>query len=79
MKREKLITLRKEKGLTQAKLAENLGISTIYVRKIEHGYVSAGRKTMLKYENFFDKDMKELFPDLFFEDNVTKFNLTESN
>lgn len=58
--------LREEKKLTQQSLAEKLDISTVFVRKIENGDANPGRETMLKYESFFNKDMRELFPDLFF-------------
>nr|WP_289038204.1 helix-turn-helix transcriptional regulator [uncultured Allobacillus sp.] len=73
MERAILIQLRKKHNLTQQELADKLDISTVYVRKLEKGTVAAGRKTMLKYEQFFKKDMKELFPDLFFNDNDNKF------
>ncbi|GAE32410.1 helix-turn-helix domain-containing protein [Halalkalibacter hemicellulosilyticus] len=66
MERKEILQLRKEKNLTQQQLAEKLGISTIYVRKLEKGVVNPGRETLVKYENFFGVDMKSLFPDLFF-------------
>jgi len=72
MEREMLLLLRKKHKLTQQELAENLGISTVYVRKLEKGVVNPGRETLIKYERFFEKDMKELFPDLFFDINDKK-------
>ncbi|OES45269.1 helix-turn-helix domain-containing protein [Domibacillus iocasae] len=72
MERKLLIKLRIGKGFTQEELAEDLGISTIYVRKLEKGNVNPGRKTMIKYEQYFKVSMKELFPDLFFDSGDTK-------
>ncbi|WP_163583311.1 helix-turn-helix domain-containing protein [Gracilibacillus saliphilus] len=72
MERKKLLELRKKFGLTQNQLGEKLGISTVYVRKLEKGVVNPGRDTLLKYELFFDKDMRELFPDIFFDKNDKK-------
>ncbi|WP_121615254.1 helix-turn-helix transcriptional regulator [Virgibacillus halodenitrificans] len=66
MERDLLFQLRTKHNLTQKELAEKLDISTVYVRKLEKGVVNPGRETMLKYEHFFGKDMRKLFPDLFF-------------
>lgn len=65
MERAILIQLRKKHNLTQQELAEKLDISTVYVRKLEKGVVDPGINTMIKYEKFFNKDMKKLFPDIF--------------
>ncbi|WP_164219301.1 helix-turn-helix transcriptional regulator [Virgibacillus sp. YIM 98842] len=73
MERELLLQLRSEYNLTQQQLAEELKLSTVYVRKLEKGVVNPGRETMLKYERFFEKDMRQLFPDLFFNNNDKKF------
>ncbi|MCJ8008939.1 helix-turn-helix domain-containing protein [Lederbergia wuyishanensis] len=67
MERKLLKTLRIKHKLTQQDLSEKLDISTIYVRKLEKGVANPGRETMIKYENFFETDMRKLFPDLFFE------------
>lgn len=61
--------LRLNQKLTQEGLAERLDISTVFVRKIESGDANPGRETMLKYENYFKKDMRVLFPDLFLNVN----------
>ncbi|SEP57787.1 HTH-type transcriptional regulator, repressor for puuD [Virgibacillus subterraneus] len=66
MERKLLLQLRIKHKLTQQQLADGIGISTVYVRKLEKGVVNPGRETMVKYENFFSKDMRKLFPDLFF-------------
>ena len=49
---------------TQKQLAEKLGISTVYVRKIESGYIPRP-DIMVKYQDVFDMSVKELFPDYF--------------
>lgn len=72
MERKLLLQLRNEYKLTQQQLGEELRISTVYVRTLEKGVVNPGRETMLKYERFFDKDMRKLFPDLFFAINDKK-------
>ncbi|WP_221567145.1 helix-turn-helix domain-containing protein [Alkalihalobacillus sp. TS-13] len=66
MERKHLIELRRKQNLTQKELADRIGISTIYVRKLEKGVVNPGLQTMIKYEKYFQKNMKYLFPDLFF-------------
>ncbi|WP_141433000.1 helix-turn-helix domain-containing protein [Bacillus sp. 03113] len=73
MERKYLRQLRKNKNLTQQELAEKIGISTIYVRKLEKCAVNPGRETMIKYEKYFSVSMKELFPDLFFDNSDKKF------
>lgn len=69
MERKLLKELRLKHELTQEELANKLGISTVYVRKIEKGDVNAGLPTMMKYERFFGISMRELFPDIFFDSN----------
>lgn len=64
--------LREKQGLTQQELAVRLGISTIYVRKLEKGVANPGRETMINYEKYFGMSMKELFPDLFFSNRDKK-------
>lgn len=73
MERKYLKQLRLDLGLTQHELASKLGISAIYVRKIEKGVVKPGRNTLVVYENFFKKSMKDMFPDIFFGTIDTKF------
>ncbi len=46
-------------------MAERLGISEVYVRKIENGARNPGRETMLKFEKLYAVSDRELFPDLF--------------
>ncbi|MHC8517038.1 helix-turn-helix domain-containing protein [Sporosarcina sp. ITBMC105] len=72
LERKLLKELRLKKNLTQQELADNLGISAVYVRKIEKGDVNAGLPTMIKYESFFGVSMRKLFPDIFLEVNDKK-------
>jgi putative transcriptional regulator len=65
MKRQILIDHRKDNNLTQKQVADALGISEVYVRKIENGVAHPGRTTMLKFEKLFERNSNELFPDLF--------------
>jgi len=63
--RERLVKERRSKGLTQKQVAEIIGISEVYVRKIEKGLRNPGRETMLKFEILYKTPAKKLFPDLF--------------
>ncbi len=65
MDRKLLKELRIKHSLTQKELADKLGISAVYVRKIEKGDANAGLPTMIKYERFFGVSMRDLFPDIF--------------
>lgn len=72
MKRRKLIELRKQRNLTQRQVAESLGISEVYVRKIEKGDSDPGRETMVKFQQFYQYELTELFPDIFLINFDTK-------
>lgn len=63
--REKLVEQRKLLDLTQVKLAKILGISEVYVRKLESGERNPSITLMLKFEKLYKVSMKELFPDIF--------------
>ncbi|MCT6925859.1 helix-turn-helix transcriptional regulator [Metasolibacillus sp.] len=69
--RTTLIEQRKKKNLTQSAVATLLGISEIYVRKLENGDRNPSITMMLKFEKFYCVSMKELFPDIFFVTNDT--------
>nr|WP_093231546.1 helix-turn-helix transcriptional regulator [Thermoflavimicrobium dichotomicum] len=69
--RKRLVRERVKKGLTQKQVAEILGISEVFVRKIEKGTANPGRKTMLKFELLYGISDRELFPDLFYVDDDT--------
>lgn len=55
---------RKKKG-TQAKVAADLNISTVYLRMIENGTFKPGRDLMIRFSNYFGEPLEKLFPDLF--------------
>ncbi len=59
-----LSKMRKDLG-TQAQVASQIGISTVYLRMIENGTFTPGRDLMFKFEKFFDRDVEILFPDYF--------------
>lgn len=73
MKRERLIQERTKRKKTRAELAKALGISEIYVRKIENGDVKPGRDKMVKISEFYGLGLKTLFPDLFAVSSDKKF------
>jgi len=55
---------RKKKG-TQSKVAKELGISAVYVRKIENGTHTPGRDLMFRFSKYFGLPAETLFPDYF--------------
>ncbi|MBA4544481.1 helix-turn-helix transcriptional regulator [Thermoactinomyces daqus] len=63
--RKRLKEERKKRKLTQKELAKRLGISEVWVKKIENGVSDPGRNLMFKFEKFFGLSHRELFPDLF--------------
>lgn len=66
MKRERLIQERTKRKKTRAQVAEDLGISEVYVRMIENGTVKPGRDKMLLISEYYNLGLKTLFPDIFF-------------
>ncbi|WP_397537816.1 helix-turn-helix transcriptional regulator [Rummeliibacillus pycnus] len=70
--RKKLIEQRKKLGLTQVELSKKINISEVYVRKLESGTRNPSVPLMVKFEQFYDVSMKELFPDVFFINYDTK-------
>ncbi|GAE29792.1 helix-turn-helix domain-containing protein [Halalkalibacter hemicellulosilyticus] len=65
MKRIDLINERSKRQLSREEVGKALGISTIYVRKIENGERNPGRETMVKFAEFYEVSERRLFPDLF--------------
>lgn len=57
--------IRKEKGLTQAQLAEKLGVFQSVVQKVESGTVDLDLKWMKKLSKALDVSPLELLPDEF--------------
>ena len=68
-KREFLKKLREQKG-TQAKVANDIGISTVYLRMIENGTFTPGRDLMFKLSSFFGETPEKLFPDYFSQESA---------
>ncbi|QYY44725.1 multiprotein-bridging factor 1 family protein (plasmid) [Aneurinibacillus thermoaerophilus] len=65
MKRERLTNERLNRKWSRKHVANILGISEIFVRKIENGQRNPGLETMLKFEKLYGVSSKKLFPDLF--------------
>ncbi|MCY7869601.1 helix-turn-helix domain-containing protein [Bacillus spizizenii] len=55
---------RKAKG-TQKYVAQENGISTVYLRMIENGTYTPGRDLMFQLCCYFDQPAEKLFPDYF--------------
>lgn len=61
MKREWLVDLRNEEGLTQAEMAKKIGISRPYYTQIETGVKSPTGQTALRIATILDIDMRNFF------------------
>lgn len=72
LRRNNLIELRVSRNLTRKELADELGISDVFVKKIEYGVANPGRETSLKFEQFYQMSERILFPDLYVGKNFTK-------
>jgi hypothetical protein len=59
----KVRALRRERGLTQAQLAERLGISASYLNLIEHGRRSLSAPVLIRLAALFELDLKALSGD----------------
>lgn len=57
----KLYELRKEAGLTQAQMAEKIGISETAYRSKELGQTDFKLSEMFKIANFFQKNIGDIF------------------
>ena len=53
--------LREEKGLTQSELATKLGVTQGMIHLLEKGERGASDSLKIKYANFFNKSIEELF------------------
>ncbi len=58
----KLQKLRREKGLTQEKLAEKVGVSTTWIGYLETGYRRPNLKLVYKIARTLGVNVKDLFP-----------------
>lgn len=79
MKRERLISERIKRNKTRLQVAYDLGISEVYVRKLESGSVKPGRDTMFKFENYYNVNAKKLFPDIFLDIDDKKISMDEKS
>lgn len=73
MKRDRLIQERKKRNKSHGQVAEDIGISKVYVRMIEAGTVKPGRDKMIKFSEYYGLGLKTLFPDLFQLESDKKF------
>ncbi len=58
----KLQKVRKEKGWTQERLAEKVGVSTTWIGYIETGYRRPNLKMIYKIANALGVKVKDVFP-----------------
>lgn len=58
----KIQKIRQEKGLTQEKLAEKVGVSTIWIGYIETGYRRPNLKMLYKIARTLNVSVKDIFP-----------------
>jgi transcriptional regulator with XRE-family HTH domain len=56
---QRIRRLRKERGLTQARMAEDLGISTSYLNLLERNQRPLTAQTLLRLAQSYDIDVKE--------------------
>lgn len=72
MKRIELANARKLISKSQKEVSLDLGISEIYVRKLEAGEYPPGRDLMLRIGKYYSRSIVELFPDIFLLFNDSK-------
>lgn len=58
----KIQKVRQEKGWTQEKLAERIGVSTTFIGYIETGYRIPNLKMIYKIANALGLKVKDIFP-----------------
>lgn len=58
----KIQKIRQEKGWTQERLAERVGVSTTYIGYIETGYRIPNLKMVYKITNALGVKVKDIFP-----------------
>ncbi|GBD73874.1 hypothetical protein TEHN7126_1993 [Tetragenococcus halophilus subsp. halophilus] len=72
--RKKLKTERLNAKMTREQLAEKIGVSEVYVRKLEYGTRKPSSETAVKFAELFQKPLDYLFPDIFLLSFDTKRN-----
>ena len=60
---EKLLFLRKRKGLTQKQLGDLLGVSRVYIVQLEQGHKIPNAMMILKIADIFSVDIDQLMRD----------------
>lgn len=58
---KKIKTLRKQKGLTQAELAEKINVDSKYISRLETGISVASIATMIKISKALDIQLSDIF------------------
>lgn len=53
-------TERKEKGISQEKLAKEIGVSVVTINNWEHGKCTPSTKNMVKIAKYFGKTVEEI-------------------
>ena len=56
-----LISLRHEKGESQAQAAKNIGISQSMLAMLESGYRKGSDDTKIKIDNYYDESVDTIF------------------
>lgn len=56
---------REKRDKTQAQLAQSIGISEVYVRKLESGASRPGYGVVKKFVDYYQQPANKLFPDIF--------------
>lgn len=77
--RERLIEERKAMNLTREELANSLDIAEITVRKLEEGNRNPSVNMAKKFALYYEKDLTELFPDIFLIKFDTKRSKSKNN
>lgn len=63
--RSRLVAERMQCQWTQKQVARQLGLSEVFIRKLEKGDANPSVRTMLKFERLYNVSMRDLFPDIF--------------
>lgn len=65
MKRERMREERLKRGLTYQELGDKVGLSAVYIRKIENGQRTPSLSSAAKLSHYFGLSVKTLYPDVF--------------
>lgn len=63
-KRDRLISERKKRGLTQGQLASLMGVATATISHLENGRSKPGINLALQLQEFYELPSEILFPDM---------------